>query len=169
MPTDSQPPTTSQPPADSLLRLEDATVRFGGRAALDSVGLGVAEHEIVCVLGPSGSGKSTLLRAVAGLQPLDAGRVLLDGRDQAGVPAHRRGVGLMFQDHQLFPQRDVGGNVAFGLRMHGASRAEQVRRVKELLELVGLPGRPGGPSPPCPAGSSSGWRWPARSRPARGC
>ena len=130
-------------PTDSLLRLEDATVRFGGRAALDSVGLGVAEHEIVCVLGPSGSGKSTLLRAVAGLQPLDAGRVLLDGRDQAGVPAHRRGVGLMFQDHQLFPQRDVGGNVAFGLRMHGASRAEQVRRVKELLELVGLPGASG--------------------------
>lgn len=153
--TDRQPPTDShlpvhgtpsvhgKPPADSLLRLEDATVRFGGRAALDSVGLGVAEHEIVCVLGPSGSGKSTLLRAVAGLQPLDAGRVLLDGRDQAGVPAHRRGVGLMFQDHQLFPQRDVGGNVAFGLRMHGASRAEQVRRVKELLELVGLPGASG--------------------------
>ncbi|MCZ9343671.1 ATP-binding cassette domain-containing protein, partial [Streptomyces sp. TRM76130] len=80
------------------------------------------------------------LRAVAGLQPLDAGRVLLDGRDQAGVPAHRREVGLMFQDHQLFPQRDVAGNVAFGPRMRGASRAEQRARVAELLELVGLPG-----------------------------
>ncbi|MFJ4833167.1 ABC transporter ATP-binding protein [Streptomyces sp. NPDC088747] len=123
-----------------LLSLETATVRFGGRAVLDEVGLAVAEHEIVCVLGPSGSGKSTLLRAVAGLQSLDAGRVLLDGRDQAGVPAHRRGVGLMFQDHQLFPQRDVGGNVAFGLRMHGAGKGEQARRVGELLELVGLPG-----------------------------
>src|SRR3954447_13983770 len=123
-----------------LLSLEDATVRFAGRAALDAVGLQVAEHEIVCVLGPSGSGKSTLLRAVAGLQPLDGGRVSLDGRDQTGVPAHRRGVGLMFQDHQLFPQRDVGGNVAFGLRMHGASRREQDERVRELLELVGLPG-----------------------------
>ncbi|MFJ8086108.1 ABC transporter ATP-binding protein [Streptomyces sp. NPDC096205] len=123
-----------------LLGLEDATVRFGGRAVLDGVDLAVAEHEIVCVLGPSGSGKSTLLRAVAGLQPLDAGRVLLDGRDQAGVPAHRRGVGLMFQDHQLFPQRDVGGNVAFGLRMHGASKRQQQERVGELLDLVGLPG-----------------------------
>ncbi|PAZ17807.1 iron ABC transporter ATP-binding protein [Streptomyces sp. SA15] len=123
-----------------LLSLEDATVRFGGRAALDGVALDVAEHEVVCVLGPSGSGKSTLLRAVAGLQHLDGGRVLLDGRDQAGVPAHKRGVGLMFQDHQLFPQRDVGGNVAFGLRMHGAARAEQQERVRELLELVGLPG-----------------------------
>jgi thiamine transport system ATP-binding protein len=123
-----------------LLSLEDATVRFGGRAVLDGVGLDVAEHEIVCVLGPSGSGKSTLLRAVAGLQPLDEGRVLLDGRDQDGVPAHKRGVGLMFQDHQLFPQRDAGANVAFGLRMQGVSRARQDERVRELLDLVGLPG-----------------------------
>jgi thiamine transport system ATP-binding protein len=123
-----------------LLELERATVRFGGRAVLDAVDLAVAEHEVVCVLGPSGSGKSTLLRAVAGLQPLDAGRVVLDGRDQGGVPAHRRELGLMFQDHQLFPQRDVGGNVAFGLRMHGTSRRQQDERVRELLDLVGLPG-----------------------------
>ncbi|CQR61492.1 ABC transporter ATP-binding protein [Streptomyces leeuwenhoekii] len=123
-----------------LLSLRGATVRFGGRAVLDAVDLDVAEHEIVCVLGPSGSGKSTLLRAVAGLQPLDAGAVLLGGRDQAGVPAHRREVGLMFQDHQLFPQRDVGGNVAFGLRTRGVPRAERSERVAELLELVGLPG-----------------------------
>ncbi|MDQ0751604.1 thiamine transport system ATP-binding protein [Streptomyces africanus] len=123
-----------------LLALEGATVRFGGRAVLDAVDLEVAEHEIVCVLGPSGSGKSTLLRVVAGLQPLDSGRVVLDGRDQAGVPAHRRGVGLMFQDHQLFPQRDVGGNVAFGLRMRGTSKRQQTDRVQELLDLVGLPG-----------------------------
>ncbi|MEU9409852.1 ABC transporter ATP-binding protein [Streptomyces sp. NPDC048281] len=126
-----------------LLELEQATVRFGGRAVLDGVGLEVAEHEVVCVLGPSGSGKSTLLRTVAGLQPLDSGRVLLDGDDQARMPAHRRGVGLMFQDHQLFPQRDVGGNVAFGLRMRGAGKAQQAERVGELLELVGLPGAAG--------------------------
>ncbi|USQ83753.1 ABC transporter ATP-binding protein [Streptomyces phaeoluteigriseus] len=122
-----------------MLRLEGATVRFGGRAVLDAVDLDVVEHEVVCVLGPSGSGKSTLLRVVAGLQPLDAGRVVLDGRDQAGVPAHRRGLGLMFQDHQLFPQRDVGGNVAFGLRMRGTDRRRQQERVRELLDLVGLP------------------------------
>jgi thiamine transport system ATP-binding protein len=125
---------------DALLRLDAATVRFGTRTALDSVDLDAAPHEIVCVLGPSGSGKSTLLRAVAGLQPLDGGRVLLDGADQAGVPAHRRGVGLMFQDHQLFPQRDVGGNVAFGPRMHKMPRDLRDRRTAELLDLVGLPG-----------------------------
>jgi thiamine transport system ATP-binding protein len=123
-----------------LLGLDRATVRLGGRDVLDAVDLDVAEHEIVCVLGPSGSGKSTLLRAVAGLQPLDAGRVLLGGHDQARVPAHRREVGLMFQDHQLFPQRDVGGNVAFGLHMRGASKDEQGARVGELLDMVGLPG-----------------------------
>ncbi|MGW7309392.1 ABC transporter ATP-binding protein [Streptomyces sp. NPDC054835] len=123
-----------------MLTLHDATVRFGDRAVLDAVDLEVADHEIVCVLGPSGSGKSTLLRAVAGLQPLSAGRVLLGGTDQTGVPVHRRGVGLMFQDHQLFPQRDVAGNVAFGLRMHGVAKAEQGARVEELLDLVGLPG-----------------------------
>ncbi|MYX31551.1 ATP-binding cassette domain-containing protein [Streptomyces sp. SID8381] len=126
-----------------LLRLEAATVRLGGRAVLDAVDLAVAEHEIVCVLGPSGSGKSTLLRAVAGLQPLDSGRVLLDGRDQAAVPVHRREVGLMFQDHQLFPQRDVAGNVGFGLRMHGTAKVERAARVQELLDLVGLPGAGG--------------------------
>ncbi|MEU7052127.1 ABC transporter ATP-binding protein [Streptomyces lavenduligriseus] len=123
-----------------LLSLDAATVRFGGRAVLDRVGLEVAEHEVVCVLGPSGSGKSTLLRVVAGLQPLDSGRVSLDGRDQNGVPAHRRDVGLMFQDHQLFPQRDVGANVAFGLRMHGVARRERDAEVARLLDLVGLPG-----------------------------
>ncbi|MER5301504.1 ABC transporter ATP-binding protein [Streptomyces lasiicapitis] len=135
-----KPASVAGAAAGALLRLDDVTVRFGARAALDAVGLDVAEHEIVCVLGPSGSGKSTLLRAVAGLQGLDGGRIVLGGRDQGGVPAHKRGVGLMFQDHQLFPQRDVAGNVAFGLRMHGASRAEQALRVAELLDLVGLPG-----------------------------
>lgn len=124
----------------ALLQLEGVTVRFGDRAVLDRVDLGVGEHEIVCVLGPSGSGKSTLLRVVAGLQAAGEGRVLLGGTDQSRVPAHRRGVGLMFQDHQLFPQHDVAGNVAFGLRMHGAAAAERTRRTGELLDLVGLPG-----------------------------
>ncbi|MCZ7416255.1 MULTISPECIES: ABC transporter ATP-binding protein [unclassified Streptomyces] len=125
------------------LDVEALTVRFGERAVLDAVGLAVDERETVCVLGPSGSGKSTLLRAVAGLQETDAGRVRLAGRDQAGIPAHRRGLGLMFQDHQLFPQRDVAGNVAFGLRMQGVRRDRAAARVAELLDLVGLPGSGG--------------------------
>ncbi|MFE7095484.1 ABC transporter ATP-binding protein [Streptomyces erythrochromogenes] len=131
----------------ALLQLEGVSVRFGERAVVDSVDLAVAEHETVCVLGPSGSGKSTLLRVVAGLQQVSGGRVLLDGADQAAVPVHRRGVGLMFQDHQLFPHRDVGANVSFGLRMRGGGRGpgrgSYAGRVAELLELVGLPGAQG--------------------------
>lgn len=127
-------------PDGPMLRLDGVTVRFRDHFALDAVSLDVAEHHTVCVLGPSGSGKSTMLRAVAGLQAMDAGRIWLAGREQVGVPAHRRGVGLMFQDHQLFPQRDVAGNVAFGLRMRRAGRSEVDRAVAELLDLVGLPG-----------------------------
>jgi thiamine transport system ATP-binding protein len=68
------------------------------------------------------------------------GRIVVDGRDLAGVPPHLRGVGLMFQDGALFPHLDVAGNVAFGLRMDGASQREQETRAAELLELVGLAG-----------------------------
>jgi thiamine transport system ATP-binding protein len=123
-----------------MLRVDDVTVRFGDRVALDRVTLEVAEGEVVTVLGPSGSGKSTLLRVIAGLQRPKAGRVLLDGKDLAGVPPHRRGIGLVFQDHALFHHRDVRGNVAFGLRMRGDAQNEIEARVRELLELVGLTG-----------------------------
>jgi len=123
-----------------MLAVEDLTVRFGGTAALDGVSLEVGDGEIVAVLGPSGSGKSTLLRVIAGLQRPDAGRVVLDGVDLAPIPAHRRGIGLVFQDHALFHHRDVRGNVAFGLRMRGDARSAIDRRVRELLDLVGLAG-----------------------------
>ncbi|HSI97909.1 MAG TPA: ABC transporter ATP-binding protein [Gaiellaceae bacterium] len=123
-----------------MLRIEEVTVRFDGVPALDGVSLDVADDEVVTVLGPSGSGKSTLLRVVAGLQRPDSGRVLLDGEDLAPVPPHRRGIGLVFQDHALFHHRDVWGNVVFGLRMRGDSSPEIERRGREVLELVGLTG-----------------------------
>ncbi len=123
-----------------MLRVDEVEVRFDGNAALDGVTLDVGEGEVVTVLGPSGSGKSTLLRVIAGLQRRDSGRVLLDGEDISSVPPHRRGIGLVFQDHALFHHRDVAGNVAFGLRMRGEAKDEVGRRVRELLDLVGLAG-----------------------------
>jgi thiamine transport system ATP-binding protein len=123
-----------------MLRVEDVTVAFGGASALDDASLEVSAGETLTVLGPSGSGKTTLLRVVAGLQVPDRGRVLLDGRDLAGVPPHRRGIGLVFQDHALFPHRDVAGNVSFGLRMRGDTPEEIARRTARLLDLVGLIG-----------------------------
>lgn len=119
-----------------LYRDDDGTTK----AAVDGLTLAVAPGEVVALLGPSGSGKSSLLRAVAGLEPVARGTVRWDGEDLAGTPVHRRGMGLMFQDGQLFPHRDVAGNVAFGLQMQRVPRAERSRRVAELLQLVGLAG-----------------------------
>lgn len=123
-----------------MLEVRDVTVRFGPRTVLDRVGLRVDDGEVVALQGPSGSGKSTLLRVVAGLLTPDAGSVSVAGRDVTHVPAHLRGVGMVFQDDQLFPHRDVAGNVEFGLRMQGVAAADRRRRVAELLELVGLDG-----------------------------
>jgi thiamine transport system ATP-binding protein len=122
------------------LRIDGVGVRYGAVEAVSEVDLTVADGEVVALLGPSGCGKSTLLRAVAGLERPSAGVVAWDGEDLAGVPVHRRGFGLVFQDGQLFPHRDVAGNVAFGMRMHGVEAEARHKRVAELLELVGLGG-----------------------------
>jgi thiamine transport system ATP-binding protein len=123
-----------------MLRVEDVSVRLEETLALDRAELDVGAGEVVTILGPSGSGKTTLLRVIAGLQRPDAGRILLDGVDLAPVPPHRRGIGLVFQDHALFPHRDVFGNVAFGLRMRGDTPERIAARVRHLLRLVGLEG-----------------------------
>jgi len=123
-----------------MLRVEDVTVRFGEKVAVDNVTVEVTRGEVLAVLGPSGSGKSTLLRVISGLQRPDQGRVLLDGEDITSAPPHRRGIGLVFQDHALFHHKDVAGNVGFGLRMRGDAQPEIARRVGKLLDLVGLAG-----------------------------
>lgn len=120
------------------LRISGAVVTYGRTTAVDRVDLDVHRGEVVALLGPSGCGKSSLLRAVAGLEPLGAGTLTWDGADMRPVPVHRRGFGLMFQDGQLFPHRDVAGNVAYGLQMAGLPRRAQQERVAELLDLVGL-------------------------------
>jgi thiamine transport system ATP-binding protein len=121
-----------------VLQVEHAVVTLGGRRALDDVDLSLQLGQTLAVLGPSGSGKTTLLRAIAGLQPLDGGRVCWDGADLARVAPHERRFGLMFQEYALFPHRDVAGNVEFGLRMTMRDAAARARRVDEMLELVGL-------------------------------
>ena len=123
-----------------MLAAERLAVRYGEVTALAGVDLRVGDREIVSVLGPSGSGKSTLLRVIAGLAPEATGTVRWDGQDLTGVPPHRREFGLMFQDHALFPHRDVVGNVTFGLRMQHRPRADVDARAREALALVGLTG-----------------------------
>jgi thiamine transport system ATP-binding protein len=123
-----------------MLEVRDIVVRFGDRAVLDRVSLHVDTGEILALLGPSGSGKTTLFRVIAGLLEPDSGTVRIDHLDVTHTPAHRRGVGMVFQDDQLFPHLDVADNIAFGLRMQNVPRADRLRRVDELLTLVGLPG-----------------------------
>jgi molybdate transport system ATP-binding protein len=112
----------------------------------------VADGEVLAVLGPNAAGKSTLLRVLAGLLPPDGGSVVLDGsvvwdRDDAHLPAHRRALGMVFQDHLLFPHLSVTDNVAFGLRTRGVPRAAARTTAEEWLSRVGLEGlggrRPG--------------------------
>jgi thiamine transport system ATP-binding protein len=116
------------------------TVSLGGRPVLDEVSLTVAPDEAVALLGPSGVGKSTLLRVVAGLVTPDAGVVTWDAIDLADVPAHRRSIGLVFQDAVLFPHRDVAGNVGYGLDVIGVPEAERRHEIERLLDLVDLGG-----------------------------
>lgn len=123
-----------------VLSLTDVSVRYGDTVAVDDVSLELATGQVLAVLGPSGCGKSTLLRAVAGLEPLSGGAIAWDGADLAGVPTHKRGFALMFQDGQLFAHLSVARNVAYALRLRRVPSARVASRVGELLALVGLSG-----------------------------
>lgn len=112
----------------------------GPRVVVDDLSLRMEPGHIACLLGASGCGKTTVLRAIAGFEPLRAGRILLDGAELSTparcVAPERRHVGMMFQDYALFPHLDARNNVGFGLRR--LARNEREQRVHEMLELVGL-------------------------------
>ncbi len=122
------------------LRLEGITHGYGGRPVIDRLDLTVAAGETVCLVGPSGCGKTTALRIAAGLEPVQVGRVLIDGQTVADGRTERaperRGVGMMFQDYALFPHLTIAENVAFGLA--GRAPRERDGRTRELLDQVGL-------------------------------
>lgn len=123
-----------------MLEVRGLTVSYGAHVAVDDLDLTATDGEVLCLLGPSGCGKSTLLRAIAGLEPPDHGTIRLDGTVLDGLRPDQREVGLMFQDHALFPHRTVAENVGFGPRMRGGSTAEIRNQVQEALDLVDLSG-----------------------------
>ena len=124
--------------ADAVVELQGCTRDYGGVRAVDAMDLAIFEGEFLSLLGPSGCGKTTTLNLVAGFVEPTAGRILIDGEDVTGLPAHLRGLGVVFQSYALFPHLSVFENVAFGLRERRAPAAEIARRVGEVLELVQL-------------------------------
>lgn len=124
--------------ASSAVELVAITKNYGHVCALAGVSLTIRQGSFVTLLGPSGSGKSTMLHVIAGFVQPDSGRLLLDGVDATTVPAHRRGLGLVFQHFALFPHMTVRENIAYGLRLRGYGRLQRAQAVARYLELVDL-------------------------------
>jgi len=126
----------------ALLDIRDIACRYHGHTIVQNLSFHANQHQIVCLLGPSGCGKTTVLRAIAGLEPVVAGEIILDGKvlSQRGhmTPPHKRGLGLVFQDYALFPHLNVKENICFGIR--NKSRQERDAAAAQLLETVGLTG-----------------------------
>jgi putative spermidine/putrescine transport system ATP-binding protein len=127
-------------PAPGQVSLERVVVGYGGRPVLHGISLTVEPGEFVCLLGPSGCGKTTTLRVIAGLARVDSGHVYIDGQLANGLPAHRRGIGMVFQDLALFPHMTVGENVEFGLRLRKVPGDEARSRIATMLKLLHLEG-----------------------------
>ncbi|MGE8396800.1 MAG: ATP-binding cassette domain-containing protein, partial [Comamonas sp.] len=102
-----------------MLEVKNVSLGYGNTIVVQNVSMQLAQGEIGCLLGPSGCGKTTLLRAIAGFEPVRAGQIDLQGQPVAqathSVPPQLRDIGMVFQDHALFPHLNVGDNVAFGL------------------------------------------------------
>jgi putative spermidine/putrescine transport system ATP-binding protein len=122
----------------AALEIVGLTKRYGGVTAVECVDLSVAQGEFVTFLGPSGSGKTTTLMMVAGLQQPTTGQMFLDGTPLEPLPAHKRNIGVVFQQYALFPHMTVAENVRFPLEMRRVPKREADRRVDEVLRLVDL-------------------------------
>ncbi|MBI1170097.1 ATP-binding cassette domain-containing protein [bacterium] len=123
------------------LSIQSVTQRYGTALALDAVSLDIAAGEFVVLLGPSGCGKTTLLNLIGGFAEPVSGRILIGGKDMAGVAPAQRPTTTVFQDYALFPHMTLADNVGFGLRMRGVARPERRAKAEEMLALVGLPGK----------------------------
>ncbi|MGH8925638.1 MAG: ABC transporter ATP-binding protein [Acidimicrobiia bacterium] len=126
--------------AGGAVQLVDLHKRFGDHRAVDHINLSIKAGEFFSLLGPSGGGKTTTLRLIAGFERPDGGQVLIDGKNMADTPPHRRPVNTVFQSYALFPHLSVEENVAFGLRYQNTHKEEVSRRVEAALERVQMNG-----------------------------
>lgn len=125
----------------AAVSIQSVSQRYGATTALDTISLEIAAGEFIVLLGPSGCGKTTLLNIIGGFAEQTSGRVLIGGRDMAGVGPKDRPTTTVFQDYALFPHMSLADNVGFGLRMRGIGRAERLAKAEAMLALVGLPGK----------------------------
>ena len=119
---------------------DDATRLYPGtpRPAVDKLNLSIEDGELLVLVGPSGSGKSTALRMLAGLEPLDGGRILIGGDDVSAVRPRDRDIAMVFQNYALYPNLDVAQNMGFALKQQGVPKEERTKRVREVAKLLDL-------------------------------
>jgi putative spermidine/putrescine transport system ATP-binding protein len=125
----------------SRLSMQNVTKYFGSDKVLDDLNLDVEKGEFVTLLGPSGCGKSTLLRCIAGLAVMEEGAIMLEGKDISADLPKDRGVGMVFQSYELFPNMTVYDNIAFGLKMHKMPKDAIRKRVDEMIQVIDLPNK----------------------------
>jgi len=122
----------------SFLSITNAVKTFGTNTVVKGFDLAVQKGEFVSFLGPSGCGKTTVLRMIAGFERPTSGMITIDGRDVTDAAPNKRRIGMVFQAYALFPNMNVFGNIAFGLKIAGLGKAETEARVKEMLGLIRL-------------------------------
>jgi len=118
------------------IRIVGVTKRFGDMAAVRDLSLTIPDKAYCCLLGPSGCGKTTILRMIAGHETPTTGEIRIGGEPVVGLSPVQRGTAMMFQSYALFPHRSVLDNVAFSLKLRGASKADRHRQARELLTKV---------------------------------
>ncbi len=124
--------------SENFIRFQKVTKDFGTIRVVEDLDLDIARGEFVSLLGPSGSGKTTLLMMLAGFESVSGGAIVLDGQKINDLPAHKRDMGVVFQNYALFPHMTVAKNVAFPLEMRGTAKAEVASRVQKALDMVQL-------------------------------
>jgi len=122
------------------VQYDDATRLYPGttKPAVNELELSIDDGELLVLVGPSGSGKSTALRMLAGLEPLDDGRILIGGNDVSSVPPRARDIAMVFQNYALYPNLDVAQNMGFALKQQGVDKNERQKRVREVAKLLDL-------------------------------